>query len=91
MPGWPDNKYDVLHDLLHTALLIRQIGGPRASRLLLCVMLADQVADSCSNAAPRIFETAAAGIRRGLTKTAIAVPWHSTFSLRGYRPAPRLG
>ena len=50
-----------------------------------------KVADSCSNAAPRIFETAAAGIRRGLTKTAISVPQHAKFSLRGYRPAPRLG
>ena len=49
-----------------------------------------KVADSCSNAAPRIFETAAAGIRRGLIKLRSQCPSTQNF-LRGYRPAPRLG
>ena len=37
-------------------------------------------ADSCSNAAPRIFETAAAGIRRGLTNCDLSAPARKIFS-----------
>ena len=45
-------------------------------------------ADSCSNAAPRIFETAAAGIRRGLIKLRSQCPSTQNFLCRATAPHP---
>ena len=72
----------------------QQLAKGAAGRRL-AVDLGDEVAhakpiDSCSNATPGIFETAAAGIRRGLIKLRTQCPGTLNF-LRGYRPAPRLG
>ena len=47
-----------------------------------------KVADSCSNAAPRIFETAAAGIRRGLTKLRSQCPSTQNFLCGATAPHP---
>ena len=70
---------------LQTALLIQQIGGPRASRLLLCVMLAER---TLIHAQMRIFETAAAGIRRGLTKLRSQCPSTQNFLCGATAPHP---
>ena len=45
-------------------------------------------ADSCSNAAPRIFETAAAGIRRGLIKLRSQCPSTQNFLCGATAPHP---
>ena len=45
-------------------------------------------ADSCSNAAPRIFETAAAGIRRGLIKMRSQCPSTQNFLCGATAPHP---
>ena len=75
---------------VQTALLIRQIGGPRASRLLLCVMPAERTlmhAQMRHCVSPR----SCSWHPPWTNKTAISVPQHAKFSLRDYRPAPRPG
>ena len=75
---------------LQTALLIRQIGGPRASRLLLCVMPAERTlmhAQMRHCVSPR----SCSWHPPWTNKTAISVPQHAKFSLRDYRPTPRPG
>ena len=72
---------------LQTALLIRQIGGPRASRLLLCVMPAERTlmhAQMRHCVSPR----SCSWHPPWTNKTAISVPQHAKFSLRDYRPHP---
>ena len=75
---------------LQTALLIRQIGGPRATRLLLCVMPAERTlmhAQMRHCVSPR----SCSWHPPWTNKTAISVPQHAKFSLRDYRPAPPPG
>ena len=72
---------------VQTALLIRQIGGPRASRLLLCVMPAERTlmhAQMRHCVSPR----SCSWHPPWTNKTAISVPQHAKFSLRDYRPHP---
>ena len=72
---------------VQTALLIRQIGGPRASRLLLCVMPAERTlmhAQMRHCVSPR----SCSWHPPWTNKTAISVPQHANFSLRDYRPHP---